>query len=70
MILINYLCENMQPVLNGRLNKILQTDISISGIDNIIEKMMQERADLDHKYLGTCFDRQVRIDLWNQDKLR
>lgn len=31
---------------------------------------MQERADLDHKYLGTCFDRQVRIDLWNQDKLR
>ena len=70
IILINYLCENMQPVLNGRLNKILQTDISISGIDNISEKMMQERADLDQKYLGTCFDRQVRIDLWNQDKLR
>lgn len=32
--------------------------------------MMLERADLDHKYIGTCFDRQVRIDLWNQDKLR
>jgi hypothetical protein len=31
---------------------------------------MIERADLDKKYLGTVFDRQVRIDLWNQDKLR
>ena len=31
---------------------------------------MIERQDLDKKYLGTCFDRQVRIDLWNQDKLR
>lgn len=31
---------------------------------------MIERADLDQKYIGTCFDRQVRIDLWNQDKLK
>lgn len=32
--------------------------------------MMKEREDLDQKYIGTCFDRQVRIDLWNQDKLK
>ena len=25
---------------------------------------------MDLKYLGTCFDRQVRIDLWSQDKLK
>lgn len=31
---------------------------------------MIQRADLDKKYIGTVFDRQVRIDLWNQDKLR
>lgn len=31
---------------------------------------MIQRSDLDKKYLGTVFDRQVRIDLWDQDKLR
>lgn len=31
---------------------------------------MIERSDLDEKYVGTCFDRQVRIDLWSQDTLK
>lgn len=31
---------------------------------------MIERVDLDQKYIGSCFDRQVRIDFWNQDVLR
>ena len=31
---------------------------------------MIERQDLDEKYVGTCFDRQVRIDLWDQDKIK
>ena len=31
---------------------------------------MLQRPDLDHKYIGTVFDRQVRIQLWNQDKLK
>jgi molybdopterin/thiamine biosynthesis adenylyltransferase len=30
---------------------------------------MKERADLDQKYVGTVFDRQVRIEDWNQDVL-
>jgi tRNA A37 threonylcarbamoyladenosine dehydratase len=28
--------------------------------------MMREREDLDHSYIGGHFDRQVRIDDWNQ----
>lgn len=31
---------------------------------------MIERADLDQKYIGTCFDRQIRIDLWDQKKMK
>ena len=31
---------------------------------------MIERQDLDEKYVGTCFDRQVRIELWDQDKVK
>ena len=31
---------------------------------------MIERTDLDQKYVNGCFDRQVRIDLWDQSKLK
>ncbi len=30
---------------------------------------MKERTDLDARYLGTVFDRQVRIEEWNQEVL-
>ena len=31
---------------------------------------MIERTDLDQKYVNGCFDRQVRIDLWDQSELK
>ena len=30
---------------------------------------MKEREDLDQNFVGTCFDRQIRIEEWDQKKI-